>query len=938
MRKSLIATGILAVTGTVLALTAPRAVSNVVRDRLVDEAAARGVDVHIDSLRLGLSGVTLAEACVDAPEHPSNATLLCVSDIDISMPLIRAVRGDVEVSSVSVGGAYLDASSTVGTLEEVEGYLNALVAAVEGPPATPEAPETPDPPRDRPTREAPELPAIQVEQIEFRLAGQDLPLERLQLSNLVVAQGTDNGLTVAATGRAVSLQVAQIPFLSEAPEGFGFTLVRDPFGSWSGTFEPDQVVTFGTPPSMGGIRVSFEAIGAQAPSTVHVDGLTVSMAGQETPLLVTDRFELELRDIPTGIEDLYMARAALENPTVHLALNADGVPVVAANGQPTAEPDAEPDTEPGTAPTAPDGDANAASDPWADRIWWERVPQRIDVNNGTLSIERPVDGTPRTLHVEGVALNYALRAIRTQADVAWTGSVRTDDGEGAPFAVDAEYNWATSALRLDLSVEGADLSGLEVAVPALEPLGLAGVLSLETHFRERDNGEIPRFEGSLAITDLAGQPTILREPLSIDRFAWEWSASLSREGDDARALVFERGDGELNGARFTFTPILRRFRYDQPYPFERLEVRFGVPDQDAMSLLRAVPSSLLGDVAGAVMSGTWGMDIAFPVDWVEPEDGGRRGIDIDQPSHFEVRDANLHLTSLPESVDVRRLNSATSFVFRGPNDAIQRAMTVPAPRGEGEAGSPEGWARLQDISYFLIAATLYREDGRFFTNRGINWFQWRAVLEEAWTTGSLGRGASTISMQLVKNVFLSHERSLERKLQELFLTYWMTRLVPKERILEVYLNVIEWGPGVNGVVEASTHYFGTAPSELSLAESVWLSSIVPAPVRRGAQRAAGAPADWSVRHSRDIMTGMESRGWITATELGKGMNADVRFVTSAPRDRGLAGRDLDSDPLGPSEPLFPVPAPEMAAETGRLALPPAARIGALISGQLALRP
>jgi membrane peptidoglycan carboxypeptidase len=98
-------------------------------------------------------------------------------------------------------------------------------------------------------------------------------------------------------------------------------------------------------------------------------------------------------------------------------------------------------------------------------------------------------------------------------------------------------------------------------------------------------------------------------------------------------------------------------------------------------------------------------------------------------------------------------------------------------------------------------------------------------------TKKFTRGASTISMQLVKNVFLNREKTLSRKLEEIVLVYVMenSKIVSKQRMLEVYFNVIEWGPNVYGIGEAAHFYFQKTPNQLSLNESLFLASIVPSP-------------------------------------------------------------------------------------------------------------
>ena len=184
----------------------------------------------------------------------------------------------------------------------------------------------------------------------------------------------------------------------------------------------------------------------------------------------------------------------------------------------------------------------------------------------------------------------------------------------------------------------------------------------------------------------------------------------------------------------------------------------------------------------------------------------------------------------------------------------------------------------------------------------------RAVIEEAFNERHLGRGASTITMQLVKNVFLSHERAIERKAQELFLSYWVTRLVPKPRILEIYLNMIEWGPGINGVAEAAHHYFDKEPSELSLVESVWTSSISPAPLRRAHERETGLPA-WHREQINDLLHGMGGRGYLRPEEVALGLRQRLTFSSG----KGQIGGSEPDEGSGEIQILDPT---ALAAEPG----------------------
>ncbi|MCB9521514.1 MAG: transglycosylase domain-containing protein [Myxococcales bacterium] len=594
-----------------------------------------------------------------------------------------------------------------------------------------------------------------------------------------------------------------------------------------------------------------------------------------------------------------MARASVVRPRVSLALDALGSAAAPADGSGDADAgDADAgDADAGAPAAAAPSPADPAEEPglWGDRRWWERIPQRIDVTDGEVTLSRTVDGQPRTLSASGLRLAYALRAIGLQADVELDATLRRGDEPAGTVDIDAVWRWADEALTLDATLTDLDVGAAALLTPGLAALEPAGRADLRVRVRETESHALEDFSGQVTVRDVSVAVPVLQAPLAVPSASFEWRASRD-EGRDA-ALVFIEGNGRLGEAAFELRPTIHGFNYHRERFGDSVDVDFVVPDQDASVLLHSVPRSLLGAVADAELTGRWGLSIAFPITFGQvPEGGGRRPIEIGETTRYEVRDEGLRLVSLPEAVDVRRLSGAFSFVFSRPGGGPPRTLSVRPPRDAGqiegvEYGEPARWARLGDMSYFFIAATLYQEDGRFFRNHGINWFQWRQVLAQAWQEGELGRGASTISMQLVKNLFLTHERTVERKLQELFLTYWMTRLIPKERILETYFNVIELGPGVNGIFEAAAYYFGKSPNELTLAESVWLSSIIPAPARRGRQRDAGVAAEWSQRLAGDIMRGMESRGWITASELSRGLAETVRFVTAGGAPPATTGGD-----------------------------------------------
>ena len=128
-------------------------------------------------------------------------------------------------------------------------------------------------------------------------------------------------------------------------------------------------------------------------------------------------------------------------------------------------------------------------------------------------------------------------------------------------------------------------------------------------------------------------------------------------------------------------------------------------------------------------------------------------------------------------------------------------------------------------------AVLVSEDAAFFDHSGFDWFELRAALEKAWREREAPRGASTISQQLARNLFLSPRRSVTRKLREALITLRLERSLSKDRILELYLSVIELGPGIFGVDAAARHYFGVAIAATSRQQAAMLAASIPSPLR-----------------------------------------------------------------------------------------------------------
>jgi monofunctional glycosyltransferase len=167
------------------------------------------------------------------------------------------------------------------------------------------------------------------------------------------------------------------------------------------------------------------------------------------------------------------------------------------------------------------------------------------------------------------------------------------------------------------------------------------------------------------------------------------------------------------------------------------------------------------------------------------------------------------------------------------------------------------WVSLDAISPNLQKAVISSEDARFCEHHGVDWIEFQGVIDDALDDdeGPL-RGASTISMQTAKNLFLWDGRSIIRKGLEIPLAYWMDLVWSKRRMIEIYLNIAEWGPGIYGAEAASQRHFTKPASKLTRKEAVLLAAVLPNPIKRNAGKPSRGVARIAERIQRR-MAGIE---------------------------------------------------------------------------------
>ena len=242
------------------------------------------------------------------------------------------------------------------------------------------------------------------------------------------------------------------------------------------------------------------------------------------------------------------------------------------------------------------------------------------------------------------------------------------------------------------------------------------------------------------------------------------------------------------------------------------KLKVTIPKMKAQDFISSLPDGLFAHFQGMQAEGSFDYKLDFKFNKNKPNQ-----LVFDS----NLKKENLKITKYGEA-NLNKLNE--EFVYRAIiNNVPQRPILVGAEN--------PNYTPLDQISPYLQKCILTSEDPSFFSHRGfINEAFKQSILKNI-RTKKFSRGASTISMQLVKNVFLTREKTASRKMEEILLVYILenNRIASKERMLEVYFNIIEWGPNVYGIGEAAQFYFQKKPADLTLKECLYLATIVPKP-------------------------------------------------------------------------------------------------------------
>ncbi len=429
-----------------------------------------------------------------------------------------------------------------------------------------------------------------------------------------------------------------------------------------------------------------------------------------------------------------------------------------------------------------------------DRLVWEARRQQVD-----LEVERvSLGSTSLANKIEGSIWPLERRAL-------WHGMHE----KGAKFS--AEIKWAADR-RSTLIETRMGKGSLGLSATGKDTLSYSGVRWKGRAVLD-SAGRLLELDGNLFMDDVALDLPLLAS--STVNFA-QVRAKLSARVDlsTGRLWLSELTLGLPDQPRSGLVQLWLRgeamFEKSGPSPWQ-LEAR--LPLTRCASLLSVLPPALSGDLQQFHWSGSAAATLLL-------SSGGTLA---DLEARLSELNFDCKIHSPPELYSVERLQRSNAMQ----SGTLGRKILA----ARSDQSSPN-FVPFAKLSPYFVKAVVTAEDIGFWQHRGFSWQNLVRAFKSNFDRGRIAFGGSTISMQTAKNLFLSHERTGARKFQEAILTWHLEQSLTKQRIFEIYSNIVEFGPELFGIKAAANYYFGKDPSQLELKEAVFLASLLPSPIKR----------------------------------------------------------------------------------------------------------
>jgi hypothetical protein len=346
------------------------------------------------------------------------------------------------------------------------------------------------------------------------------------------------------------------------------------------------------------------------------------------------------------------------------------------------------------------------------------------------------------------------------------------------------------------------------------------------------------------------RPAISSSEISGIELGWRGAGNAKLDGSK---LVVRDAEISVGDVRATLSGELERGDHT------RFGLKADLPAVACSSLREAIPEGFAPLLTGVKLDGSFALGLAIEYDGEKPS---RTRTKLELANRCRV-------SAYTPAVSPRRFRGAWVRDVKGADGS---PMAIESGPGSAD------WTPYEEISRHLETAVTVSEDGGFFRHRGFDSRAMESAIRDNLIAGRYLRGASTISMQLAKNLYLASEKTLSRKIQEAVFVILLEQEFSKHELIELYLNVIEFGPGIYGVKRAARYYFDEEPSDLSLAQAMYLSSILPNPDSSHFLPDGTLSPRWAA-YLRKLMTIAHDRSKISQEELDAGLAEELHFGT-----------------------------------------------------------
>lgn len=501
----------------------------------------------------------------------------------------------------------------------------------------------------------------------------------------------------------------------------------------------------------------------------------------------------------------------------------------------------------------------------------------VTVHNGRARYSDELQGPARELS------DFNVRIERKPGDdaVSLQLEFHVPGAAGKTNAIKARVDTRTGDADVDLQLEQLNLAPYAAVLPASLTVGPTSAI--------RDTAVHLEYRAAPGTMAIDGRLTVAQVHVDVRRISRQRLQNLTVTGTGKVLLDLKKEELQLQGGELQvgkvsvlLTSSVKRFRTAPAF-----DLQLKIPTVACQDAVDSVPVGFATMLEGMRCHGQMSFEVKGALDTAN-----MNSLQFD----FDAALAEVEITSTGKYIRFDIFGAPFEHHARQKDGSLFTFVTGP--------GS-DRWVPLQGVSPNIIKVLTTTEDGGFFGHKGFSLDSIRSAMVENLKRGRFVRGASTITQQLVKNLFfVEREKTIARKVQEAVITWQIERSLSKQDMMGLYLNIIEFGPRLYGIKAATQHYFNRPPAELTLLQSLWLGSIIPNPRGFYHQFSKGTVGDSWKTYLCWIAATMLTREKITADEFRRLGGCTVVFGggLDGSEEPPLTGLGHEGDPaLG--EPL-----------------------------------